>query len=223
MSTSADRLVDDYLDRLEGELVDFPSSRRRELVQEISEHIAEARAQLDPETEAGVRNVLERMGDPADIAAEARGPREEPTVVTAPVTVAAPTPAAVQRRAGGVEIGALILLLFGGLILPVVGWFVGVVLLWVSSAWTVPQKLLGMLVVPGGLALPIGLSLIATSVQTCVQFPVAGAPNPIACTRGGSGGQTIGAAFVILLAVASVATVAYLATHMYRDAEVAPA
>ena len=174
MSTSADRLVDDYLDRLEGELVDFPSSRRRELVQEISEHIAEARAQLDPETEAGVRNVLERMGDPADIAAEARGPREEPTVVTAPVTVAAPAPAAVQRRAGGVEIGALILLLFGGLILPVVGWFVGVVPLWVSSAWTVPQKLLGMLVVPGGLALPIGLSLIATSVQTCVQFPVAG-------------------------------------------------
>ena len=35
MSTSADKLVEDYLDRLERELADFPSARRRELVQEI--------------------------------------------------------------------------------------------------------------------------------------------------------------------------------------------
>ena len=71
MSTSADRLVEDYLDRLERELADFPSARRRELVQEISEHIAEARSALETETEADVRNLLDRMGDPADIAAEA--------------------------------------------------------------------------------------------------------------------------------------------------------
>ena len=48
MSTSADKLIDDYLDRLELELADFPPARRRELVQEISEHIAEARAGLEP-------------------------------------------------------------------------------------------------------------------------------------------------------------------------------
>ena len=73
MSTSADKLVEDYLDRLERELADFPSARRRELVQEISEHIAEARAGLESENEAEIRNLLDRMGDPADIAAEARG------------------------------------------------------------------------------------------------------------------------------------------------------
>jgi uncharacterized membrane protein len=214
MSTSADRLVEDYLDRLELEPANFPSARRRELVQEISEHIAEARAQLDSESEADVRNLLDRMGDPADIAAEARGGPEEPPAVAVPLE---------ERRTGAVEIGALVLLLIGGLVLPVIGWVVGVVLLWVSSAWTVPQKLLGTLVVPGGLALPLGLGLLATSSATCVQVPVAGAPNPIACTSGGSGSQAIGTVVVILLAVASVATVAYLARRMNRNAEVATA
>ena len=219
MSNSADRLVDDYLDRLEHELQDFPSARRRELVQEISEHIAEARAQLESESEADVRNLLDRMGDPADIAAEARGVPEEP-----PAAALAPAPAAalVEPRTGAVEIGALILLLIGGLVLPVIGWVVGVVLLWVLSAWTVPQKLLGTLVVPGGLALPLGLGLLATSSATCIQVPIAGAPNPIACTSGGSGGQAVGTVVVILLAVASVAAVAYLARHMHRNAAVVP-
>ena len=78
MSTSADKLVDDYLDRLEQELADFPAARRRELVQEISEHIAEARAGLPDESEADVRNLLDRMGDPVDISDEARGAMPEP-------------------------------------------------------------------------------------------------------------------------------------------------
>jgi uncharacterized membrane protein len=214
---TTDELVEDYLDRLELELADFPSARRRELVQEISEHIAEARAALESESEADVRNLLDRMGDPADIAAEARGAPEEPAEVLPAATV-------VERRSGpgGVEIGALVMLLIGGLVLPVIGWVVGVVLLWVSSAWTVPQKLLGTLVVPGGLALPIGLGVLATSSATCVQVPVAGAPNPIACTSGGSGGQAVGTVVVILLALASVATVAYLAKRMNRNAEVVP-
>jgi uncharacterized membrane protein len=214
MSTSADRLVEDYLDRLERELADFPSARRRELVQAISEHIAEARAQFDSESEADVRNLLDRMGDPADIAAEAHGAPEEPPVVAAPAD---------ERRTGAVEVGALVLFLIGGLVLPVIGWVVGVVLLWVSSAWTVPQKLLGTLVVPGGLALPLALGLLATSSASCVQVPVAGAPNPIACTSGGGGSQAVGTVVVILLAVASVATVAYLARQMNRHAEVATA
>ena len=59
MSTSADTLVEDYLDRLERELADFPAGRRRELVQEISEHITEARAELGTETEADIRNLLD--------------------------------------------------------------------------------------------------------------------------------------------------------------------
>jgi uncharacterized membrane protein len=214
MSTSTDKLVEDYLDPLERELADFPSARRRELVQEISEHIAEARVALESESEADVRNLLDRMGDPADIAAEARSPVAETAPEGAPI---------VERRSRALDVAALILLLIGGVVIPVIGWLVGVVLLWISSAWTARQKLLGTLIVPGGLALPLGLLVLATSSATCVQVPVAGAPNPIACSSGGSGSETLGTIVVILLAFASVATVAYLARRMNREAVAVPA
>ena len=125
MSTSADKLVEDYLDRLESELADFPSARRRELVQEIS---AAYRRGDEPRsrtrTRPTIRNLLDRMGDPADIAAEARGhdrpsrrPRRRRRHCRAPLrTLDSPAhPAPV-----------------GGLVLPVIGWLVGVVLLWTS-------------------------------------------------------------------------------------------
>jgi hypothetical protein len=35
-------------------------------------------------------------------------------------------------------------------ILSVLGWFAGVVLLWISDAWTLRDKLIGTFVVPGG-------------------------------------------------------------------------
>ena len=50
----------------------IPRSGRREVVDEISEHIVEGRAELDEQTEAEIRNLLDRVGDPRDIAAEAR-------------------------------------------------------------------------------------------------------------------------------------------------------
>jgi uncharacterized membrane protein len=214
MSTSADILVEDYLDRLEHELADFPAPRRRELVQEISEHIAEARAELESESEADVRNLLDRMGDPADIAAEARGAPAEP-----------PAAAGKQghgRRSGALEVVALILLLLGGVVVPVIGWLVGVVLLWISSAWTARQKLLGTLVVPGGLALPAGILLLATSSESaCYQQPVPGARDQVICSSGSTGGQILGSIVVALLGAASIATVVYLGRRMGRNVEVA--
>jgi uncharacterized membrane protein len=72
MTTKVDTLVDRYLEDLAAELRGFPANRRRELLDEIGEHITEARATLDAETEPAIRTVLDRLGDPADIAAEAR-------------------------------------------------------------------------------------------------------------------------------------------------------
>ena len=62
--TSADELVADYLKRLEGELSDLPRARRREIVEEVSAHIAEARASGDVESEAEVLTLLDRIGEP---------------------------------------------------------------------------------------------------------------------------------------------------------------
>ena len=44
MSTTPDKLVDRYLKHLEVELDDLPRDRRREIVDEIAGHIAEALA-----------------------------------------------------------------------------------------------------------------------------------------------------------------------------------
>jgi uncharacterized membrane protein len=75
------REVGEYLRRLQRSMGDVPAERREEILAEIEEHIAELLAENPAETEADVRNVLERVGDPEDIAAEARE-RFEITPVT---------------------------------------------------------------------------------------------------------------------------------------------
>jgi hypothetical protein len=54
MTTEADALILRYLQGLESQLGDLPGNRRQELLDEVSAHIAAARADLAPETEAGV-------------------------------------------------------------------------------------------------------------------------------------------------------------------------
>ena len=119
------------------------------------------------------------MGDPADIAAEA---------------VARRPPRRRCRRGENpgkrLEVVALVMLLVGGLILPVIGWFVGVVFLWISETWSTGEKLLGTLLVPGGLALPLFLLTIGTSVNSC-GGDVGG---PITCTGGGNGTGSVAVA-----------------------------
>jgi len=150
MSSKADKLVEDYLKRLNAELRGLPRARRRELAEEISDHIAEARAGLETEDEAEIRTLLDRLGEPAEIAAEAMerlGPR--------------------PSKAGWKEVGALVLLPIGGVILPVLGWFIGIVLLWISDAWSTRDKLVGTLLVPGGLLLPVALGVLASESSGC--------------------------------------------------------
>jgi hypothetical protein len=200
MTTTADRLVDDYLGRLDRELADQPPERRRELTDEIAGHIAEARAGFDGETEADVRNLLDRLGDPADIAAESR---ERPAVP--------------RRQVGAVEILALIALLVGGLILPFLGWFVGVVLLWVSQAWTTNEKLVGTLVVPGGLAPGVYIGLFGIVGTSCQTVEVDGRVVSDTCSDVTFLGTVWQIAVVILL-VAPLATTIFLALKLRRPA-----
>jgi hypothetical protein len=143
MTTEADALIHRYLQELEGELHDLPANRRRELLDEVGEHIAAARAALDPETEAGVRTMLERLGHPAEIAAEAR---ERFGVQRPPARPATPW----------LEVVAIVLL-----VIPFAGWVIGVVLVWLSRLWTTRDKLIGTL---GGLSWVLaGLGTIVAS------------------------------------------------------------
>ena len=67
-----DRLVRGYLDAVARNLVGVPEDRRRELLADLADHIAAERATLDDPTEADIRSILDRLGDPVAVAAEAR-------------------------------------------------------------------------------------------------------------------------------------------------------
>ena len=203
MTSTTDRLVDDYLERLRGELADVPRAQRREVVDEIAEHIAEARSALPSETELEIRNLLDRVGEPAEIAAEARerfGVR--------------------PARRGWVEIAALVLLLVGGVVVPVVGWIAGAVLLWISDVWSTRDKLIGTLVVPGGLLVPFVLMMYpVSSAEVCGTTYDARTGEVVnqQCTGGPSPFMEIVGPIVLVLAVAApVATTIYLAGRMKR-------
>jgi uncharacterized membrane protein len=201
MTSTADQLVDDYLKRLNRELAGLPRARRRELVAEISEHIAEARADLESESEAAIRTLLDRLGDPEEIAAEAR----ERFGVT-------------PRKAGWKEVGALIMLPIGGVILPVLGWFIGIVLLWVSDAWSTRDKVIGTVLFPGGLLLPVALGVLATEASGCgtIVNPQL-SPQPIGSDcppADGTGAWEV--ALLVMLVVVPLVTTVYLARRIGR-------
>jgi uncharacterized membrane protein len=126
-------LATDWLDRLRAAADRLPPAERSDLVSDIEAHLLES---IPPgASEAQVRDALDRLGDPEEIVAEAAGP-----------------PVEVKSGRGPQEWAAIILLLIGGFVF-LIGWIVGVVLLWSSRAWSLREKLIGTLVLPGGLVL----------------------------------------------------------------------
>jgi HAAS len=188
MAQTTDDLIRSYLDELEAGLAELPREARREVVAEISAHIAELRTELDGNSEAEMRRLLERVGDPADIAADAR----ERFGIQA-------------RKRTWIEVTALLLLSVGSLVAPVVGWLAGVVLLWMSDVWSTRDKVLGTLVVPGGIgSLWLFAQTLGGSEHRC--------PNGT-CSAGGSDFWPV---VFLLLALASVATTVYLGVKLRR-------
>lgn len=120
----ATQIVDGYLARLEAELADVPAARRDELLDDVRAHIAEARAALGDESDAGLLNIVERLGDPAVVAAETRARLGIPAF-----------------RPGLQEIGGLALLALPLPMPPL--WLVGAALVWRSNGWTRREKLIG--------------------------------------------------------------------------------
>ncbi|HEX9717275.1 MAG TPA: hypothetical protein VGA93_04960 [Actinomycetota bacterium] len=206
MTATSNRLIRDYLDDFRSLTRDLPKRRRDELLGEIEAHIAEA---LSPQpSEAEIRAVLDRLGDPEQIAAEER---ERLGIV--------------PKRAGALEWIAVVLLLIGGIVVPVIGWIVGVVLLWASSVWTVRDKLIGTLVVPGGLlpALYFTVAPVWVTREVCRGVPVQAGPGhvgpggAIVCTASPTAtGRVLGIAILVVLAVAPVLTAIYLARRAKR-------
>src|SRR5207237_1961747 len=67
-----DSLIEGYIARLRVAASDLPSNSRDELVDDVRAHIAEARRRAPEETDATILNVLDRLGEPDVVVAEAR-------------------------------------------------------------------------------------------------------------------------------------------------------
>jgi hypothetical protein len=134
MSTPDDDRVAMYLAQLQDELRNVAPRVRDRVVREAAVRIA-------AEREAGgdVRSILEEAGDPLDVAADVRERH------------------GVRERSNWRETAAVLLLPFGGVVIPIAGWFVALYLLWSSPAWRVSDKVLGTLVFPFGALGPLVL------------------------------------------------------------------
>lgn len=109
-----------------------------------------------------------------------------------------------HRAAGLREWAALFLLPFGWLLLPVFGWLVGVAFLWSSRVWTIGEKLIGTLVVPGGLS-GVLIQLVLVDSSSCT---VAGAPGQrtVGHCTGPALPPALGIPLVVICVIGGVAT-----------------
>jgi uncharacterized membrane protein len=173
-SGSADPLITGYLERLRAAGRGLPRDSRDELVQQLAEHLRDAAP--SGSSRAEVLAALDRLGEPETIVAE-----ESERLGIAPA------------RPGAREWWAIPSLLFGGVILPLIGWLIGVWLLWTSRVWSIGDKLLGTLVLPGGWMAVLIVALAGSGSEDC-----AGTANSTHCT---SSGTSFGATVLLIAAV----------------------
>ncbi|MEY9857233.1 hypothetical protein ABH935_002841 [Catenulispora sp. GAS73] len=97
-----------------------------------------------------VRAILAALGDPSEIVAAALAdyPSQAPAL---PALAAQPALQGPPYPLGTLDVCAVALLLLGGF-LAGIGWFIGAVLLWTSPRWSRLEKLIGTLILPGGIA-----------------------------------------------------------------------
>jgi HAAS len=216
-------LVADYLSRLDAAAHRLPADQHAELVDGIREHLDSALAGVDPTNEAQVRAVLDRLGAPEEIVAAAIEGGPGATAGGLPSWSAAGSappiqapPAQAGSGPGVREIIAVVLLPIGGFILPVLGWFIGVVLLWTSDRWTTRDKIIGTFVWPGGYLLPFAFGTFAA--QVCSSDPITGAES---CS-GWAMPAWLGVPVSVVLILAPLAVVGYLLSRARRSPTAGP-
>jgi hypothetical protein len=181
MQSTNRTLIDGYLTAVREATRSLPPGRQASIVDDLESHIEQA---LPPDAaESEVRTVLERLGSPELIAAEAGAE----AVVGGPSRIK--------------EVIGLIMISVGSLI-PIVGWVVGIVLVWMSPVWSKAQKLMATLVWPFGWFTMLLFGL--TSIRSSSSFDEAASNGAL---------QALG---VILLVAAPVVVLAWLIRSLIR-------
>lgn len=128
--SSADRMIQEYLEEVSDRLSDLPAPDRNEILAELRVHIEEAVGGGTEATETDVRNALDRLGSPRELAEEAR--------LRAGVSTSEASTEPVERRLDKtpttLEVAAIVL--------TAILWPIGVVLAWTSPRWLTRDKVI---------------------------------------------------------------------------------
>jgi hypothetical protein len=140
--------IDSYMGRVDAAARGLTPDRRIELLDQLREHL-EAVSCAPEATESSVLAAIDRLGDPTEIVA---------SEVDLP-TVAAGSVVPARSAWGPLEIMAVLLLVGGTFIIPIVGPLAGLVCAWFSPAWTRGEKWVATLLSSGSILLVAGLVL----------------------------------------------------------------
>ncbi|MDI3339366.1 MAG: hypothetical protein QJR03_02420 [Sphaerobacter sp.] len=152
------RLIARYLTEVEAELADLPPAQRREILEDLQQHVEDALAVAGARDEATVRTVLDRLGPPDELAREARE------------RLGLPPAAAAARQGPG-------LLEYAAVVLTALFWPVGILLAWLSPWWHTRDKVIATLIGFLGLVLLVG-GLMAVRVSSVDAVRVDDVPMP---------------------------------------------
>jgi hypothetical protein len=158
MTDTPPLVVSGYLRQLDAAMADLPAEVRADIVGGVREELAGLDA-------ARAAERIEVLGDPAFIAAEARG-----ALADEPVAAASVLPTTSPQW---YPVVAALVLMIGSIVVPIVGTVVGLVLMWTSRTWTRADKFIATLA-PPVLALVFGLALNAVTVMTASPIPSSG-------------------------------------------------
>lgn len=182
MTEPSPQIVKSYLAQLERALDTVPQEVAREIINGVAEELSGLDA-----TAASER--IELLGDPVFIAAEARA---EAGAGAAPVPSesgfaasgsAASGPAASGSATPGgprwYTVLASLLVALGGVLIPVLGWVMGLAMVWLSKTWHRWEKWVATLLPPVVAAFAIAPGLVSSAVSGAQAEGGAGAVNPL--------------------------------------------
>ena len=153
-------IIEGYLARLDLGLGGSDPQRRRELVEDVRAHFAEARAALADETDADLLAICDRLGEPADLAREVGS-----------TTVVAQPAASAPYVWSWLEVAAIAL--------TVMAWPVGAILMLLSRVWTRREKVIATAIgaVTFAMGFPLSAPFVGPVVGTLV--PSLGSAAPL--------------------------------------------
>ena len=165
-------MAEDYLDRLEAAARVLPDQDRDELVSELRAHLTAGLSEAA--SDADVRNMLDELGPPADIVAAATPEGEPGTPLPHPSGTGASGPP--PSPWGTLEILAVLSLILGTFVVPIVAPIVGLLLAWTSARWTRHEKLVASVVT----LLPLAILALGAAIFTASgpSRPVPASPTP---------------------------------------------